>query len=128
MGTRIRIRATWGEESVDVEARLNQTDTARAIEGSLPLSGTVQTWGEEIYFPVAIALPQENPQDEVEVGDLAYWPTGNAFCIFFGSTPASTGVKPKPASAVTVFGAICGNTTPLKRIPEGANIIVQKLT
>ena len=40
------------------------------------------------------------------MGDLAYWPTGSAFCIFFGPTPMSRGSEIRPASPVNVFGRV----------------------
>ena len=44
----------------------------------------------------------------VDVGDLAYWPPGRAFCIFFGPTPVSRGTACRPASPVNVVGKIVG--------------------
>ena len=35
-----------------------------------------------------------------------YWPPGNAMCLFFGPTPASTGEESRAASPVTVVGKI----------------------
>jgi len=40
----------------------------------------------------------ENGQEVVELGDLGYWPPGQAFCLFFGPTPASQGDEIRPAS------------------------------
>ncbi len=42
----------------------------------------------------------------MEVGDLGYWPPGQAFCIFWGPTPASEADEIRPASPVNVFGRI----------------------
>jgi hypothetical protein len=49
-------------------------------------------------------LGEDGAQAVVQVGDLGYWPPGEAFCIFFGATPASTGWEIRPASPVNVFG------------------------
>jgi len=42
------------------------------------------------------------------VGALAYWPSGNALCLFRGLTPASENDEPRAASPVTVnvFGRL----------------------
>src|SRR6266566_2855101 len=61
-----------------------------------------QTWGDEIYFGIPVKAESEDPREVVEPGDLAYWPPGSAFCIFYGPTPASRGDEIRPASPVNV--------------------------
>ena len=93
----IRIRAG----DVESEAELNDSATARAIAEALPIDGRVQRWGEEIYFEIPVSVAEaEDARQDMEVGELAYWPPGSAFCIFFGPTPASTGERPRAASNV----------------------------
>ncbi len=72
-------------------AELNGSDTAISIYNMLPISGTANIWGDEVYFniPVHIEAAQDARQ-EVGIGDLGFWPVGDAFCIFFGPTPIST--------------------------------------
>jgi hypothetical protein len=103
MGEKI-IRITIGGK--EFAASLNHTQTAQAVYEALPLRASGSYWGDEIYFRIPVAVENEAPQPEVEVGDLAYWPDGCCFCIFFGKTPASKGDKPVPASPVTVIGRI----------------------
>ncbi|MCQ4332887.1 hypothetical protein KM295_05120 [Natronomonas sp. F2-12] len=78
-------------------------ETRRAIEDALPIEGEATRWGEELYFGTDIDVPAESPRATVEPGALAYWPQGNAVCLFWGPTPASTGDEPKAASPVNVF-------------------------
>ena len=85
--------------SIRLEAELNDTFTAQAIRNILPLTAAANTWGDEIYFSIPMTLELENGQEVVEMGDLGYWPPGRAFCIFFGTTPASQGDEIRPASA-----------------------------
>ena len=59
-------------------------------------------------------------------GELGYWPVGNAFCIFFGPTPISTGNEIKPASAVNIFGKIIGDATVFKQVASGTPVRVEK--
>ena len=111
---------------VSLSAELYDTPTARLISQSLPLESSVNVWGEELYFfiPLETELEQEARAD-VEVGELAYWPSGPAFCIFFGPTPMSRNEKPRAYSPVNVFGRITGDCSPLKAIPNGARISVK---
>lgn len=116
-------------ESGDISlvAELNGSDTAISIYNMLPISGIVNTWGDEVYFniPVRIDLASDARQ-EVEIGDLGFWPVGDAFCIFFGPTPASTSDLPKAYSPVNVFGHILEDTTELRKISSGDEIKVTK--
>ncbi|MFP4588791.1 MAG: cyclophilin-like fold protein [Candidatus Acetothermia bacterium] len=99
-----------------LQAELNETQTASAVGDLLPLSGSGKLWGDEIYFPIPLEMENEKPKKDLTVGDLAYWPQGNAFCIFFGPTPASEGDEPRPASPVTVFGSLTQGTETLQEI------------
>ena len=108
---------------ITLSARLHDNPTAKAIANSLPISGNANVWGDEIYFEIPIALPlADDAIEEVEVGALAYWPTGKALCIFFGPTPVSTGEKPRAYSPVNVFGEILENATSLKKIAIGTTV------
>ena len=110
----------------EVEADLYDTPTGRSIYQMLPIQQNVNTWGEEIYFPISEYIPLEpDASAEVAVGDLAYWPRLPALCIFFGQTPASTGETPAAASAVNVFGRLTTlEPEKLKKIPIGENVRV----
>ncbi len=122
MSHNIRIRAG----SIDLQAELNNTKTARALYEILPLEGRANTWGEEIYFPIPLYLEIEDGKEIVEMGDLGYWPDGNSLCIFFGPTPASRKNEIRAASAVTVLGKIVGNPKLLKQVASGAKVIVEQ--
>jgi len=73
---------------VQMEAELNQTETAKAIWEKLPIEGRVNTWGEEIYFEIPVNKEKEEAVEVVKEGDIAYWPEGRCFCIFFASSSA----------------------------------------
>ena len=109
-----------------INALLNQTETAKSFVDILPINSPINLWGEEIYFPVDLYLDNELPQETVDIGDIAYWPPGNAFCIFFGETPASVDGNIKPASAVTVIGKLESDPEVLKRVKSGENIIIRR--
>jgi hypothetical protein len=60
------------------------------------------------------------------VGDLGYWPSGSAFCIFFGPTPASRGNEVRPASAVNVIGRVSGDARVFKKVGDGVKVKIEK--
>lgn len=99
------IRITVG--NIEMNGEFFDTPTADAIWDALPIARTVNTWGHEFYFDIGVQADQESDaSDVVEVGDLAYWPPGSAFCVFFGRTPASQGHEVRAASPVNVVGRI----------------------
>ncbi len=113
---------------ISAVAELSDGKATYAIWDSLPIENTVNTWGDEIYFsiPVVSAL-DETAKEVVEKGDLGYWPTGKAFCIFFGPTPASQGDEIRPASAVNIVGRVEENADVFKRVREGENIKLERV-
>jgi hypothetical protein len=113
---------------ITLTAQLNDTPCARAIADGLPLEGNANIWGNEIYFEIPIAIPlADDAVEEVDVGTLAYWPTGSALCIFFGPTPVSTGDKPRAYSPVNVFGKIIEDPAILKKVAGGTPVSVMEL-
>ncbi len=120
---RIRIRAG----AVTVTATLDDSLTADAVWDALPITGQVQTWGDEIYFPIPVeAAEASDARATVDKGAVAYWPPGNALCLFWGPTPMSRGDEIRPASPVNVLGAIEGDPTVLGQAPYGTDIVVER--
>ena len=112
--------------SVIALAELTNTKTAEAIWQSLPFSSIVSKWGDEIYFKIPLKMDLEAGQEVVDFGDLGYWPSGNAFCIFFGLTPISSQDEIRPASAVSVFGMLMDNPEVFRQIRERERIVVER--
>jgi uncharacterized protein len=106
-------------ETVQMEAELNESKTAALIWEALPISAEVSTWGDEVYFTIPVKTGPENAVSVVQKGDLAYWPEGNCFCIFFGKTPASTEREIKPASPVNLVGRFSGDPELWKKVAAG---------
>ena len=118
------IRITVGEDTY--RAELNDTSTARAILEALPIEASGNRWGDEIYFQIAVHRPAEpDARAEFDPGELGYWPPGNAFCIFFGPTPASTGPQPMMASPGTPVGRILDAVEPLKSSAHGVTVRIE---
>ena len=121
-----RIRITAG--AVSIEAELNDNPTAKAIAEALPIKANAQRWGGEIYFTIAVeAGLEEDAREVLEVGELGFWPTGSAFCMFFGATPASSGDEIRAASAVNILGKMEGDLSKLYDVASGDEVLIEKM-
>jgi hypothetical protein len=118
------IRITAG--AVSAEARLNDSKTAQAIWDALPIEAKGATWGDEIYVDIGVTADPEAAREVVDLGDLAYWPPGHAFCIFFGPTPASRGQECRAASPVNVVGKIQGDPGVFKKVRAGTRVTIER--
>ena len=113
--------------TLSMAAELNDSPTAQAICQALPITGRAQTWGDEIYFRIPVSSDAApDARAEVAVGELGYWPVGQALCIFFGPTPASDGDEPRAASPVNIVGRVTGEATAFRQVASGTEVVVQK--
>lgn len=114
--------------SVSLKATLSQNKTAQAIFQALPIDGSVKRWGDEIYFSIPVIIDEaEDARQEMQVGELAYWPVGTAFCIFFGRTPVSKDNEPRAYSKVNPFGKIDGDATQFRKVEDNERIKITKV-
>lgn len=117
------IRFDFGTLTLDAE--LLDTPTAQAIAKVLPVSSTVMTWGDEVYFNIPVkAAREKNARDVVTAGEIAYWPDGPAIAIGFGPTPVSRGDEIRLASPVNIFAKAKGDVKSLKAIKAGTKVKV----
>lgn len=121
-----RLRISTG--NVTATAVLNDSPTATAIWQALPIRTSASTWGDEVYFGIPVQQPEENAKGVVDLGDIAYWPPGNAFCIFFGPTPMSRGNEIRPASPVNVVGHLEGDPRVFRQVGSGSRIVLEAVT
>ena len=101
---------------------------SQKIISNLPIKSKLQFWGDEIYFPNPIY--ENSFKKLVEVvnkGDIAYWPPGNAFCIFWGLTPMSTSNEIRPASPVKLIGSMESDPKIFSQFDNGEIIIIEKI-
>lgn len=111
----LEIRILVGDR--ELPARVDGSPTALAIASAVPLEGTANRWGEEVYFTIPLQLEEApNARQDMAVGELGYWPMGTAFCIFFGPTPASTGSAPRAYSNVNPFGRVDADERTVKQV------------
>jgi hypothetical protein len=122
----VRIRITAGK--VIAEAELNESPTAKAILNALPIEGQANRWGDEIFFEIPVKLAEApDARQEMAVGELAYWPVGAAFCIFFGRTPVSRNEKPRAYSNVNPVGTLTGDAKVLRTVRDGEAVRIERV-
>jgi hypothetical protein len=97
-----------------------------ALSAALPASGAATRWGDELYFDVGLDAEAATTTEQVPVGAVAYWPAGDALCLFWGPTPASVGDEPRAAAPVAVLARIA-DTTPLDSITGEAAVTVERV-
>jgi len=114
-------------KDIVLDADLFDTACAKSIEAALPIITAPNEWGDEFYFEIPVTEPlDDTATTSVKVGDIGYWPPGNALAIFFGPTPISKGRDPVPASAVNLVGKIKGDATMLKRAKGSTEIRIEQ--
>jgi len=125
----MKVKITFGKK--ETEAQLNDSETAKRIYEALPIEASANVWGEEIYFEIPVSVEEEKAysRQNMKVGELAYWPQGNAFCIFFGRTPASINSEPRAISNVNVIGMILKKAEAelFKSVKDGDKIRIEKI-
>jgi hypothetical protein len=113
-------------EAIEMEAELNDGPSAERIWEALPIEGQSNRWGDEIYFSIPVKIGSDpGARQDVDVGELGYWPQGNAFCIFFGPTPVSSGDQPRAYSPVNILGKVSGDATLFRAVKDGERVIIQ---
>ena len=109
-------------------AELDKSDISNAIWLSLPFSTTINMIAGQIYFemPVDYADAKELVT-KLEVGDIAYWPSVGALCIFYGPTPLS-GDDGLPVSRyqVTKIGYIIGDCSSMDEAGDRQKITIEQ--
>ncbi len=99
-------------------AKVLSPRTIESLVGAVPFTSKAFLWKEEIYFETPISVGPERPKASVKTGDVAYWPPGKAFCIFFGST--------QPYSPVNVIGKVTSSLDDLRRVRQGEWVKVER--
>jgi len=114
-------------KGITIHAELLDTPCAKAIANVLPVEARPNEWGDEFYFTIPVEMPlDETATKKVKVGDIGYWPPGNALAIFFGPTPLSSGTDPVPASEVNLVGRITNDAALLRKAKGAVKIRIEK--
>ncbi|MFC2061420.1 cyclophilin-like fold protein [Elusimicrobiota bacterium] len=101
---------------IEIIGELDDTEIAKSVIEALPFEEEGELWGDEIYFhiPVKVGMIEENSTELLQLGDIAYWPAGACFCIFFGKTPLSSEGEIRAAGPVNVIGRLTEEPQRLK--------------
>ncbi len=105
---------------------LGESETTSALTRSLPFRSRAETWGMEVYFSAPFHVPlDDKARAEMEIGEVAFWPDGDAMAIFYGPTPASTSGKPRAVGPCNIVGRVVGDASDLARVKAGARVSVE---
>ena len=110
---------------LEFTVELYDNQSAKELAAALPQTLSMSRWGDEYYGRLAVSIAARGEKrDGFAVGEVALWPPGNAFCIFFGPTPASHDDQPKMASPGVPLGRITGDVSALKKLGGSLSPVV----
>ena len=92
--------------------------TVEAIMRKFPIEGRAALWKEEVYFEIPVKMGNEKAKPTVEKGVIAFWPMGNALCVFYGET--------QPYSPVNIVGHVTKNLELFGQVKSGTKIRVER--
>jgi uncharacterized protein len=104
-------------------------NTVKAILENLPIEVNINKWGKELYTDkTSITAHEENAKSEVNLLDVAYWPEGNALCLFYGPTPISKSDKIEPYSPVNIVGHIVNDQSNniINKVKDTSRVIIKQ--
>jgi uncharacterized protein len=105
-----QIKALFPDIDREISIELDDSrspKTVQAILEKLPVEINITKWGDELYTErTQISANEENAKREVDYLDVAYWPEGNALCLFYGPTPISKDGQILAYSPVNIVGRI----------------------
>jgi len=105
-----QIKALFPDIDREISIELDDSrspKTFQEIIENLPVEINITKWGDELYTErTQISANEENAKREVDYLDVAYWPEGNALCLFYGPTPISKDGQILAYSPVNIVGRI----------------------
>ena len=128
------MQSVWIDIDGEVfELSLDEGPIRRYFEENAPLVFEMSRWGDEYYGSCGVAAadidlgayPDSTRREIMDIGEVAYWPSGDALCIFFGVTPVSTDEKPRAISPVIPVGHVVGNLSRLRRLGPTVEVAIK---
>jgi hypothetical protein len=128
MKEKISVEFTDSGKTAYIELDDSQSPkTVKAILDNLPIKVKINRWGDELYTDkTPIVAEEENAQSVVKPLDVAYWPEGNALCLFYGSTPISKSPDEiLPYSPVNIVGKIITKDDILAEFKDHSTVVIK---
>ena len=130
-----KIKALFPDIDIEISIELDDSrspKTFQAILENLHVEINITKWGDELYTErTTISEVEENAKREVDYLDVAYWPEGNALCLFYGPTPISKDGQILAYSPVNIVGKIMPNINEkdelLPRIKDNTRVIFKSV-
>jgi uncharacterized protein len=121
----MRVRISWPTD--ELTAELADTPTTAVLKEALPLEGSANIWGKEVYFSVPLPVEAEaDARQVVDPGTVCFWVDGGALALPYGPTPVSRGDECRLVSACNILGTIDGDPQRLQSIKGGDQIRVEQ--
>jgi hypothetical protein len=111
---------------LEVRVALRQgTASVESLMRAVPFKAVAHRWGDEVYFDAPFHADRErDARSDMEVGEIAFWPDGDALAIFFGPTPSSLDGRPRAYSPCNILGKVIGSSEQLRLVREGSPVEV----
>lgn len=85
--------------------------TIEALIKIMPITSNVFLQEKFVYFKVPLEMSFEKPRLNAQVGDIMYWPAGNAICLFHSECRLSY--------QMNLIGKITSGLEYLKKLERG---------
>jgi len=111
----------WVEGVGDYEAELIKffaPATVTELARLLPIEGMAGLWDYAVYVETRVARGAEKPTDNVEPGDIVFWPPAGAIGFVFK--------KAKPYAQTVKVGRLYGDPAALAKTRAGARVRILK--
>ena len=106
---------------------LKETETASIIYNSAPISSSINTWGEEIYFNTNLSIKiEKDAKAVVDFGEIAFWTEGSSIAIGYGKTPISENNEIRLASPCNIWATSNFDKKIFENIKNGDKVYLKK--
>jgi len=117
--TPIRIRISGLGDAKGELVKFYAPLTVEKLLNRLPLEGRAHPTSGGYSFIVGLKRGEEKSVREVEAGTIAYWPMGDAICIFHSDTSTY--------SPVNRVGRVTENLELMRRVASGARVRIERI-
>lgn len=113
----IKIKVAGVGEASGELVRFSAPLTVETLLKRMPLEGRAHPQRGGYSFIIGIKRGTEKAVRQVEAGDIAYWPMGDALCIYHSNT--------RPYSPVNTVGKVTENLELFKELRSGTRIRIE---